>query len=375
MARQNVSSGSPYEPILGISRAVRIGYTIAVAGTAPIGPDGKTVAPGDVAAQARRCIEIARIALEQLGASLLDVIRTRTLLMRIDDWEAVGRVHGEIDIGVHQDGLVHISAMADKFVDDPRKIAKTGDLVKVKVLEVDLKRRRISLSMRLGEAPGAEKLTPPSQRKESLEKQPPQRTKETPPQTAMAAAFAKLKLDRQSPVSKASLHSSYRSNFRAETFRAPIIARAHRQFPAGSVVPHKEGTPVVKSAEATRLLKISGHHREVKMKKMAPLLILVFCVGFFACGLRQEKIKTILESPESFQGRIVTVGGKAGGAFKLPFMSQGLYMIDDGTGSLTVITKKGLPATGETVTVRGKIQSAFQIFGKTYGIAIVDVEE
>ncbi|HEY4721495.1 MAG TPA: RidA family protein [Anaerolineae bacterium] len=96
MARQNVSSGSPYEPILGISRAVRIGNTIAVAGTAPIGPDGKTVAPGDVAAQMRRCIEIARIALEQLGASLADVIRTRTLLMRIDDWEAVGRVHGEI---------------------------------------------------------------------------------------------------------------------------------------------------------------------------------------------------------------------------------------------------------------------------------------
>ena len=96
MARQNVSSGSPYEPILGISRAVRIGNTIAVAGTAPIGPDGKTVAPGDVVAQARRCIEIARIALEQAGASLSDVIRTRTLLMRIDDWEAVGRVHGEI---------------------------------------------------------------------------------------------------------------------------------------------------------------------------------------------------------------------------------------------------------------------------------------
>ena len=96
MARQNVSSGSPYEPILGISRAVRIGNTIAVAGTAPIGPDGKTVAPGDVVAQMRRCIEIARMALEQAGASLSDVIRTRTLLMRIDDWEAVGRVHGEV---------------------------------------------------------------------------------------------------------------------------------------------------------------------------------------------------------------------------------------------------------------------------------------
>ena len=96
MTRQNVSSGSPYEPILGISRAVRIGNVVAIAGTAPIGPDGKTVAPGDVVAQMRRCIEIARLALEQAGASLSDVIRTRTLLMRIDDWEAVGRVHGEV---------------------------------------------------------------------------------------------------------------------------------------------------------------------------------------------------------------------------------------------------------------------------------------
>jgi enamine deaminase RidA (YjgF/YER057c/UK114 family) len=95
-ARQHVSSGSPYEPLLGIARAVRIGNMIAVAGTAPIGPDGKTVAPGDAAAQMRRCLEIIRVALEGLGASLSDVIRTRTLLTRIEDWESVGKVHGEI---------------------------------------------------------------------------------------------------------------------------------------------------------------------------------------------------------------------------------------------------------------------------------------
>lgn len=94
--RRSVSSGSPYEPILGISRAVRIGNVIAVAGTAPIGPDGKTVGIGDPAAQARRCFEISRLALEQLGGSLRDVIRTRFLLTRIEDWEIVGRVHGEI---------------------------------------------------------------------------------------------------------------------------------------------------------------------------------------------------------------------------------------------------------------------------------------
>ena len=96
-SRQHVSSGSPYEPRLGISRAVavRSGRIIAVAGTAPIGADGKTVAPGDPAAQMRRCIEIVRVALEQLGASLADVVRTRTLLIHIEDWEAVGQVHGE----------------------------------------------------------------------------------------------------------------------------------------------------------------------------------------------------------------------------------------------------------------------------------------
>ncbi len=95
MSKQYISSGSPYDPRLGISRAVRSGCIIAVAGTAPIGPDGKTVGKGDPAVQARRCIEIIRNALEQAGASLSDVIRTRILLTRIDDWESVGLVHGE----------------------------------------------------------------------------------------------------------------------------------------------------------------------------------------------------------------------------------------------------------------------------------------
>ena len=95
MSKQQISSGSPYEPRLGISRAIRSGRIIAVAGTAPIGPDGKTVGKGDAAAQARRCIEIVAHALEQTGASLSDVIRTRILLTRIEDWERVGLVHGE----------------------------------------------------------------------------------------------------------------------------------------------------------------------------------------------------------------------------------------------------------------------------------------
>jgi enamine deaminase RidA (YjgF/YER057c/UK114 family) len=93
--RQLISSGSPYEPKVGISRAVRVGSIIAVSGTAPLGPDGKTVGKGDPAAQARRCLDIIGAALEQAGASLDQVVRTRTLLTRIDDWQAVAAVHGE----------------------------------------------------------------------------------------------------------------------------------------------------------------------------------------------------------------------------------------------------------------------------------------
>jgi enamine deaminase RidA (YjgF/YER057c/UK114 family) len=94
-ARHNISSGSPYEPIIGFSRAVRVGRIVAVGGTAPIGLDGKTVGIGDPAAQTRRCIEIARLALEQAGASLADVVRTRTFFVRRDDWQVIGRAHGE----------------------------------------------------------------------------------------------------------------------------------------------------------------------------------------------------------------------------------------------------------------------------------------
>jgi enamine deaminase RidA (YjgF/YER057c/UK114 family) len=93
--RRSVSTGSPHEPIVGISRAVRIGNIISVAGTTPLGPDGKTVGAGDPAVQARRCFEISKHALEQLGASLNDVIRTRIILTRMDDWRVVAEVHGE----------------------------------------------------------------------------------------------------------------------------------------------------------------------------------------------------------------------------------------------------------------------------------------
>jgi enamine deaminase RidA (YjgF/YER057c/UK114 family) len=92
--RQLISSGSPYEPKVGISRAVRVGSIIAVSGTAPL-LDGKTVGKGDPAAQARRCLDIIKEALERAGSSLEQVVRTRTLLTRIEDWQAVAAVHGE----------------------------------------------------------------------------------------------------------------------------------------------------------------------------------------------------------------------------------------------------------------------------------------
>ena len=93
--RRRASSGSPYESAIGISRAVRAGGLIAVAGTAPLDSEGRTVAPGDAGAQARRCFEIVARALESLGAGLSDVVRTRVMLTRIEDWETVARVHGE----------------------------------------------------------------------------------------------------------------------------------------------------------------------------------------------------------------------------------------------------------------------------------------
>ncbi len=113
-ARQNVSSGSPYEPIVGISRAVRIGSFVSVAGTAPLGPDGKTVGHDDPAAQARRCFEISQAALEQVGASLRDVIRTRLLLTRIQDWRAVAEVHGEFFHGIRPvNTIMQVSSFID----------------------------------------------------------------------------------------------------------------------------------------------------------------------------------------------------------------------------------------------------------------------
>jgi len=95
MDRELILNGNPMEEIVGFARAVRVGPYISVGGTAPVGPDGKTVGVGDPAAQARRCIEIIREALERAGSGLDDVVRTRVLLTNIDDWKAVIDVRAE----------------------------------------------------------------------------------------------------------------------------------------------------------------------------------------------------------------------------------------------------------------------------------------
>ena len=95
MKRLLVPTSSPYGDIGAFSRAVRVGNHVSVAGTAPLDEAGRTVGPDDPEAQARQCYEIVKIALEAAGASLHDVVRTRTLLTRIDDWEVVSRVRAE----------------------------------------------------------------------------------------------------------------------------------------------------------------------------------------------------------------------------------------------------------------------------------------
>jgi enamine deaminase RidA (YjgF/YER057c/UK114 family) len=90
MCRQNFSGGSPFEPIIGFSRAVRVGNAVHLAGTGPVGADDE-----DAAGQTRRVFAIAAEALAKAGSSLDQVVRTRMYLTRVEDWEAVGRVHGE----------------------------------------------------------------------------------------------------------------------------------------------------------------------------------------------------------------------------------------------------------------------------------------
>ena len=94
--RKQISSGSPLEPHIGFSRAVRVGAFVAISGTAPIAPDGSVAARGDVYGQTRRCLAIISQAISDAGLTMSEVIRTRVMLTDISRWEEAARAHGEV---------------------------------------------------------------------------------------------------------------------------------------------------------------------------------------------------------------------------------------------------------------------------------------
>jgi enamine deaminase RidA (YjgF/YER057c/UK114 family) len=113
LERRLVSSGSPYEPTIGFSRAVRDGRHVFVAGTCAVMPDGGAP-PSDAYGQARRCLEIILAALAEVGARRQHVVRTRTFLLDAADWEEVGRAHGEFFADVKPAStMIVVSALLD----------------------------------------------------------------------------------------------------------------------------------------------------------------------------------------------------------------------------------------------------------------------